>query len=355
MIRDIELSLEFLGIKRSKEPKNVLPQAADVVDNSLPISETEILFEVDSLNLDSASFRNLVELSNGSKEKIKEIIFEIVKTRGKMHNPYTNSGGVFKGKIKQMGKYFMEYHGNKYRVGSNVVSLTSLTFTPLFLEEIIDVDISKAIVYVKGYAILFLNSPFAVIDEVDFDYDVVMRVLDVAGAAAQVARYCKISDYVVILGAGKSAILSAYQAYKRVKPTGKVFVVSKFQEELDYFINNNLCDYAILADVTDPVHTFSKYLQSSDRLADLVVNCTNSPDTETSTILLTRDGGIAYFFSMATSFQKAVLQAEGLAKNIELIMGNGYYPDHYKIALDCLKEQKIYNFFKNIEGKVKQI
>ncbi|MCS6954998.1 MAG: L-erythro-3,5-diaminohexanoate dehydrogenase [Candidatus Calescibacterium sp.] len=346
MISDLKIQLEFLGIHRSVEPKNVLPQSANVVDNSLPIFDSEILFEINSLNIDSASFKNLLDLSGGSKEKLKELVFEIVKSKGKMHNPYTNSGGVFRGVIKQMGKYFKEFHGDKYDEGSNVVSLTSLTFTPLYIEKVLDVDIHSATVYVEGYAILFLNSPFAIIDDVEFDYDVVMKVLDVAGAPAQVARYCKISDYVVILGAGKSAILSAYEAYKRVKPTGKVFVISKFQEELDYFKNNDLCDYAILCDVTNPVDTFAKYLEISDRLADLVVNCTNVSDTEAATILLTRDGGKAYFFSMATSFQKAALQAEGLAKNIELIIGNGYYPEHYKIALNCLNNKAVYEFFR---------
>jgi L-erythro-3,5-diaminohexanoate dehydrogenase len=340
-------NLESLGVHRSKDPKNVLPQAAKVVDNSLPIKDTEILFEVNSLNIDSASFKVLLDLSQNFKDKLKQIIFDIVKEKGKMHNPYTNSGGVFKGKIKEIGKYFDQYHKGKYKINSNVVSLTSLTSTPLYIEKIIDIDISSGIVYVEAYAILFLNSPFAVIDGFNFEEDVIMRVLDVAGAPAQVAKYSKLSDYVVILGAGKSAILSAYQAYKRVKPTGKVIVISKFQDELNYFENASVCDYTICADVTDPISTLNAYMKVSDRLADLVVNCVNVADTESSTILLTKDKGVAYFFSMATSFQKAALQAEALAKNIELIIGNGYYPEHYKIALNCLEENKqIYEFFK---------
>lgn len=343
----MEKTMEFLGIHRSKEPKFVLPQAAKTVDNSLPIKDSEILFEVDALNIDSASFNNLKQLSKNQKEEIKKLIFEIVKERGKMHNPYTNSGGVFKGKIKEIGKYFNEYHNNKYKVGSKVVSLTSLSFTPLHVEKIEDIDTNSNTVFIKGYSILFLNSPFAVIDEFEFEEDVIMKVLDVCGAPAQVAKYSKISDYVVILGAGKSAILSAHETFKRVKPTGKVFIISKYEEELEWFKKAQICDYTIQADATDPIEVYSKYIKVSDRLADLVVNCTNVENTETSTILLTKEGGICYFFSMATSFQKAALQAEGLAKNIELIIGNGYYPEHYKIALNCLKENNvIYDFFK---------
>ncbi|MFN3995311.1 MAG: L-erythro-3,5-diaminohexanoate dehydrogenase [bacterium] len=348
MKQEIIKEIEILGIHRSINPKNVLPQAAYKVDNSLPIRDCEILFEVDSLNLDSASFKNILDISQNSKEEIKKTVMEIVKNRGKMHNPNTNSGGVFKGKIKEIGKYFSEFHKNKYKIGSKVVSLTSLTFTPLFLEKIIDVDIENHTLYVQGYAILFLKSPFAVIDEYNFEEEVIMKVLDVAGAPAQVARYCKISDNVIVLGSGKSAILACHEIRKRIKPTGKLFVISNNPKELEYFKKIGLCDYIIVSDVTNPIETYQKYLEVSEDLADLVVNCTNVPDTETSTILLTKDKGIAYFFSMATSFQKAALQAEGLAKNIELIIGNGYYPDHYKIALNCLIENShIYQFFKN--------
>lgn len=343
----LDLELQKLGIHRSKEPAHVLPQAAYKVDNSLPISETEILFEIDSLNIDSASFRNLLEISENSESKLKQKISEIVKERGKMHNPQTNSGGVFKGKIKQIGNIYNQYHQNKYQLGSKVVSLTSLTFTPLYLEEIYDVDIKGCTVFVKGYAILFLNSPFAVIDGYEIQEEIIMKVLDVAGAPAQVARYTKLSSKVVILGSGKSSILASYEAMKRVGPTGKVIVISNNQEELDYFLKNHLCHEVILSDATDPIQTYQKYLRTNDQLADLVVNCTNVPDTEATTILLTKDFGISYFFSMATSFQKAALQAEGLAKNVELIIGNGYYPDHYKIALNCLIENPhILEFFK---------
>jgi L-erythro-3,5-diaminohexanoate dehydrogenase len=342
----MDKELEYLGIHRSIEPKNILPQAAYKVDNSLPIKDSEILFEVDSLNIDSASFYQLKSSLNNDKDLIKKEILKIVRERGKMHNPITNSGGVFLGRIKEIGK---NYKNKDLKVGSKVISLTSLTYTPLYLEDIIDINLDTNSVYVKGYAILFYNSPFSVIDGLDIEEEVLMMVLDVAGAPAYAAKYSTVGNTVIILGGGKSGVLSAYQAYLRVKPTGKVFILTKEEEEeLKTLSELGIADKVIKCDATDPINTLKEYLKYNNELADLVINCTNVSNTEATSILLAKDQGKVIFFSMATSFTQAALQAEGIAKNVELIIGNGYYPGHDKIAIDSLlKNPKIYQFFKN--------
>jgi L-erythro-3,5-diaminohexanoate dehydrogenase len=53
--------------------------------------------------------------------------------------------------------------------------------------------------------------------------------------------------------------------------------------------------------------------------------------------MLAREGGTVYFFSMATSFTAAALIAEGLAKDITLLIGSGYAPRHAEIALDVVR------------------
>ena len=57
-----------------------------------------------------------------------------------------------------------------------------------------------------------------------------------------------------------------------------------------------------------------------------------------SAILPVRDGGVVYFFSMATSFTKAALGAEGVGKDVNMIVGNGYTKDHAEITLHELRE-----------------
>ena len=59
-------------------------------------------------------------------------------------------------------------------------------------------------------------------------------------------------------------------------------------------------------------------------LADLALNMTNASGTEGAAILSTRQRGRIVFFSMATSFQAAALGAEGLGRDVEMLIGNGY-------------------------------
>ena len=75
-------------------------------------------------------------------------------------------------------------------------------------------------------------------------------------------------------------------------------------------------------------------------MADLIINCVNIQNTEMASILMCRDGGTIYFFSMATSFTKAALGAEGVGKDVNMIIGNGYAKNHDEITLQVLRESK---------------
>ena len=79
---------------------------------------------------------------------------------------------------------------------------------------------------------------------------------------------------------------------------------------------------------------------TNGEMADIVINTVNIPNTEMSSILLTKDRGIVYFFSMATSFTKAALGAEGVGKDVTMIVGNGYTKDHAAISLELMRESK---------------
>lgn len=72
----------------------------------------------------------------------------------------------------------------------------------------------------------------------------------------------------------------------------------------------------------------------------------NVPDTEMTSIMCVRNRGKVYFFSMATSFTKAALGAEGIGKDADMIIGNGYATDHARFALEIVRENKeLYDLF----------
>ena len=71
--------------------------------------------------------------------------------------------------------------------------------------------------------------------------------------------------------------------------------------------------------------------------ADVTVVCVDVPGCEAGAILSTAPRGTVIFFSMATSFSAAALGAEGLAADVQMLIGNGYVPGHAEHALDLVR------------------
>ena len=85
------------GTHRVIEPQGVLTQAAYKIDNNMEIYDNEVLIDVHTLNIDSASFTEIEKRAGGDIEKIKETMMGIVAKAGKHKNPWTGSGGMLIG------------------------------------------------------------------------------------------------------------------------------------------------------------------------------------------------------------------------------------------------------------------
>lgn len=331
----------YYGIHRVIEPKGSLPQQAWKIDNSIQIDETELLIDVEVLNIDSASFKQIKEEAEGDSEKIKEIILRTVNQRGKQHNPVTGSGGMLIGKIKDIGSQHPAIKQG-LKIGDEVATLVSLSLTPLAIEEIYKLNEKTSQVYIKGSAVIFSSGIFAKLPT-DIPRNIALAVLDVAGAPAQTAKMVNKGDTVVILGAGgKSGLLASYQAKKVLGETGKVIALEYDNEAIEILKKLQIADEVYQVDARKPLEVMEKInAATAGKLADITINCVNVPNTEMTSILITKDEGKVYFFSMATSFTAAALGAEGVGKDIEMIVGNGYTKNHAEISLDIIRESKI--------------
>jgi len=327
------------GTHRVIDPEGVLPQAALKIDNDMDIYDNEILVDVIALNIDSASFTQIEEEAEHDLGKIERKIMEIVEERGKMQNPVTGSGGMLIGVVEEIGDALKDKIGLK--IGDKIATLVSLSLTPLKIEKIIAIKKDIDRVEVKGKAILFESGLYAKLPE-DMTENLALAALDVAGAPAQVAKMVKPGDSVLILGAtGKSGMMCAYEAMKRVGPTGNVVAADLREEALERLLKNRFCHKAFSGDATKPVEVLNKALEMNDgKEYDIAINVVNVQNTEMSTILPVRDGGIVYFFSMATSFTKAALGAEGVGKDVTMIVGNGYTKGHAEITIEELRESE---------------
>ena len=320
------------GTNRVIEPKGVLPQAALKIDNTMTIYDNEMLLDVITLNIDSASFTQIKKACDGDVAKMEEMITNIVSERGKMQNPVTGSGGMLIGTVKEIGSKFP----TSVKVGDKIATLVSLSLTPLMIKKIKSINIENDQVHIEGQAILFESGIYAKVPA-DMDEHLVLAALDVAGAPAQVDKLVKEGDSVAIMGAaGKSGVLCAYQAMKNAGPNGTVIGVVNEQWQIDLLNELELCHEIVLADATDALHVYDKIVGVNGEQVDVTINVVNVPNTEMSCVLSTKDTGVVYFFSMATSFTKAALGAEGVGSDVTMIIGNGYTKGHAELTLDLV-------------------
>lgn len=328
------------GTHRVIEPKGLLPQPAERIDNTMEIYDNEILIDVQTLNIDSASFTQIKTQADQDVNKIQEIMLGIVAKRGKHHNPVTGSGGMLIGTVKEIGPALEGK--TDLVVGDKIATLVSLSLTPLKIEEIIEVRKDIDQVDIKGQAILFESGIYAKIPS-DIPENLALSVLDVAGAPAQTRKLVKKGDTVLVVGgAGKSGMLCLYEARKQAGPDANIICLAHNEKSLKRAKDMGFANSYILADATNSVDVYEKVMEvTNGDMADVTINCVNIPDTEMSCILSTKADGVIYFFSMATSFTAAALGAEGVGMDTTMIIGNGYARNHANISLEIIRESEI--------------
>ena len=336
------------GTHRVIEPVGVLPQPANKLDNTMDeIWDNEILIDVQTVNIDSASFTDIYnsavqQAGEGASderilEEVKKEMFLNVELQGKHRNRRTGSGGMLLGKVEKIGDALKGKID--LQEGDRIATLVSLSLTPLRIDEIIEIRKDVDQVDIKGKAILFESGIYAKIPN-DMPEKLALSALDVAGAPAQTAKLCQYGQNVVILGAGgKSGMLCCYEAKKRVGVTGKVIGLANSPKSTNRIKELGFCDVVESVAGMTPVQVYELIHKLTDgKMADVTINCVNVPDQEMTAVLCTKDDGVVYFFSMATSFTKAALGAEGIGSDVNMIIGNGYTKGHAEFTLQELRE-----------------
>jgi L-erythro-3,5-diaminohexanoate dehydrogenase len=170
-----------------------------------------------------------------------------------------------------------------------------------------------------------------------------LAVFDVCGAPALTSRIVNrhrdltgnAPTVAVLGGAGKSGSLSLAAA----RDSGALTTLAVVRDATEAALLDKaaLADEITVADATDSVAAAEAVHRALGAGADITVVCVDVPGCEHGAILATAAGGAVIFFSMATSFPAAALGAEGLAADVEMIIGNGYTPGHAEYALNLLR------------------
>ena len=337
-----------LGVHRVLEPAGgSLPQSARVLDARAEIWPDEVRIDIETLNLDAASYRQLHDKHTGDGDAIRAEVLAIVRERGKMQNPVTGSGGMLIGTVAEVGP------GATLGlvVGDRVATLVSLSLTPLTITDGLQGwDGLGERVPAQGHAILFGRSIAATLPD-DLAPELALMVMDVCGAPALVARTVRAyaarlpfdaasgsfdgPSVIVLGGAGKSGSLSLAAAAD-AGATRRVAVV-RDEAEAALLEGTGLATHVVIADARNPIG-LSDAIATVGGPADLTVVCVDVTGCEQPAILATVEGGTVIFFSMATNFAAAALGAEGLAADVTMLVGNGYVPGHAAYALELIRD-----------------
>ena len=335
MKADLDVDIgERLGAGRVLEPPGALPQPAERLDPSPPVRPHEFEVSVERLCVDSTSYRNLRERAGGDPRLMSELIAEIVDARGKLHNPQTESGGVLLGRVTAVG----EDYRDPPVVGDRIVTLGSLTLTPLRLDSIRHLDPVSPQVEIRGTAYVFDRAAWAPVPY-DLPLTGALEVLDVCPAASQVRALAPLDGTVCVLGAGHGGKL-ALAAAREAMAGGTVVAVDVDPDAIETVREFGLCDVGVIADLRKPTTALEAVRAAGVGPAELTVLVVNATRCEPTALLLTADEGTVLFFSMATSFSRAALAADGIGSSARMVIGSGYSPDRGSYALDLVRRSK---------------
>lgn len=321
----------LLGLDRVIDPGASNVFDAWRLDPEAPLRPDEIALEVDTLNLDATSFRDVWAESGRDAAGFVAELRRIIDARGKMHNPRTASGGVMSGTIAALGAERV----GEAAPGERVVTLVSNTLVPLRVEAVVGLDRETHQVAVRGRAIL---PPYARFTRLPAELDerLALAVFDVCGVVPPARRLAAASARTAVVGAaGRAGLLATVAVAEASDSAAEVLALVQTAQQAAVIRSLGLP--AVRPMVVDATRAAEVMAAVGDRLADVVIDCTNVAGTEVACAALCREGGHVHFFNMATSFQAATLGAEILGRPVSLAIGFGLFPEAPLEALALLR------------------
>lgn len=304
--------LDTFGLGRSIEPGHSLAQQAWKVDNTMSLRPDELLIDVKIISINLVSFHEIWEETGGDETLFCRRILEIIQERGKLHNPVTNTGGMLYGSVAQLGP---EYP-NKYNIKAKdpVISLVSLTVTPLRLNRILRVDYESAQLDVEGQAILYASSPVIKVPP-DLPLRAAISAMDEAGAPTRTYQTVQPGQSVLVLGAnGRIGLMCGYAARDKMGTGSRLVGVVRDQESRLQLERHNLFDEILVADATSADFFCGPDSNNIQERFDVVIDCINSANTEAASLVAAKNSGKIYFATLCCDYKFVALTAESIGK-----------------------------------------
>ncbi len=335
---------DTFGLSRVIEPKHSVPVTAWKIDNSMEINSGECLVNLKIIHLERDSFQQFCSDAGFDESKIRAKILDIANRRGKLHNPFTDSGGMFFGTIEKMGEDFARTC--EYKEGDDILGLVTITALPMKLSRITKIDYHYGEVEVEGQCVIFPDSPISQ-PWPDLELNYTMAALDEAGALFAIHRMAKKGNRYLIIGKDIVSTLVYGECIRRA--LGKdcniltildVDAVGELSREEVESVLMDTVDQVFIRDVSNPILIYDEIMEMDLGPVDFTIESEDMRGADVLGVLLTRHKGGVYFTSVKNNYTQTVLIAESMGKELDTYSVDQYDAAYQSFTVSLLKGMK---------------
>lgn len=331
---------QHYGMNRVLEPQHVLPTSAWRLDNTRTIMPHEIRVDIKRIHVEGTSFKQICMESNDNDQRIKQKIMDIVIRRGKLHNPVTDTGGLFYGTVSEIGK---DYDNQKnFKPGEEVVCNASLASVPIYINNIISIDRAFGQIEVEGYAILYDEVPLVRKPE-GIPINLLLFTFNESGTLYRITNTAVGKKKFLIVGNNLlSNLLFGYAIRKVAREDAQV--VCLLDKNTDMVLKGKSIN-ELIAKVFAEIHYVDilKPMECLDNLNarsvfDLSINCADIPGAETINILAAKSGGTVVFANLINNYNIALYITESISKQLDIRCADGYLEAYEQFDIEIIKD-----------------
>lgn len=336
--------MKYFGLSRVLEPTGAIPSTAWKLDNSPEIREKEIKVALEIIKLEINNFNQILSSCEYNEQKTKAGIFSIINKRGKLQNPYTESSGIICGTIEAISPNC----DTKFKKGDRIISLTSMSGCPMYIEEITKIDYNYGEIWCKGYAILFEASQIAPVPD-DIDIRPFLSALDEEGSLIDVRDVLveRKPSKIAIVGSRLIEIMLYSQMAKHYDEKDIRLIVVMDYKALSYITEkeiyktfNSLIDKVYFADMARPVEASYKILEEEKEFCDAVINLEDIPGAETIAAMTVKNRGFLFHTGVKRNYFQSMLAVDCMGKEVVNYVLDGYAEEVYDYAHNLIIQAK---------------
>lgn len=333
--------MKDFGVPRVLEPRGAIPATAWKIDNSREIRPNEIRVSLETIHVEWDNFSQISSHCGYDENGIKARIMQIIEERGKLHNPYTGSGGLFMGIIDEIGSLV---DPGDLRPGDRVIGLSSLTGLPICIEQIKSIDFNYGQMECRGYVICFEATTM-----VKYDGSItpkhLLSAIDEEGNFLGVRQAIKESRAERIAIIGGNLVTTLLYAQMLTNCYGKRTTVIAI---LDKNSMGTLTEREITAaflpiikrtyyvDLSQPMEAYEHVVSHriDSKPMDAVINLEDISGSETVATLLVKEQGVVFYTSLKNNYSVGILVADSIGKEVTPYALDGYVKEAHGFAVE---------------------